>query len=380
MSLTSTTASMPTPTSTSTSTSTSTPTPTSTSTATPAAVAAGLALLLACAGPRAERVAFPAEEIEATPLDRELARKNEAELWAIGEAAASSEDHARAAAAVGRLADLHPGSPHAAEASLRAGFALERTGAFAEALRRFRTAAAAGGPGALEAAFGEAECLYHLGDLEAARAALAAIEARPGLGAADRVRALSQRGVVELEAGFHPEAERTLGRAVEVARAASERERIPPYWPAQAEFHLGELRREELRAVKLDPAAGDDEALARDLERKARLLLAAQDRYLAAIRTGDPRWAVAAGLRIGELYEELRAELLAAPPPPGLDAEGERIYRSELEARVKVLARKAIEAWEETLAIAARSGERDLRAVPEAEAALERLKAVAAAE
>ena len=47
---------------------------------------------------------------------------------------------------------------------------------------------------------------------------------------------------------------------------------------------------------------------------------------------------------------------------------------------MKVLARKAIQAWEETLAIAARSGERDLRAVPEAEAALERLKELVAAE
>jgi hypothetical protein len=352
-----------------------------TTTPSPRAAAALAALLLACAGPRAARhEGFPPDELTATALDRELARKNEAELWAIGEAAASAEDHPRAAAAFGRIADLHPGSPRAAEASLRAGLALQRTSAFAPALARFRAAAAAGGPGAIEAAFGEAESLYHLGDLAAARAALAAIEGQPGLGAADRVRALAQRGVVELEGGLHAEAERTLGAAVEAARAASERERLPPYFAAQAEFHLGELRREAFRAVRLDPSAGDDEALARDLERKADLLLAAQERYLATIRTGDARWAIAAGLRVGELYEELRDALLAAPPPPGLGAAEEALYREELGARVKVLARKAIQAWEETLAIAARSGASDLRAVPEAEAALERLKALVAAE
>jgi hypothetical protein len=348
--------------------------------AAPLAIALAIALLAACAGPRPAEVTYPPDELTATELDRELARKNDAELWAIGEAAESAGELGRAAAAFGRIVDLHPGSAHAPEAALRAGRALERTGAFAEALRRFRAGVAAGGPPALEAAFGEAECLYHLGDLPGARAALAAVEARPGLSAADRVRALAQRGVVELESGLHADAERTLVGALDAASAASERERVPAYWRAQAEFHLGELRREAFRAVKLDPSSGDDEALARDLERKAGLLLAAQERYLATMRTGDARWAVAAGLRVGELYEELRAELLAAPPPPGLDAAAEALYRSELEARVKVLARKAIQAWEETLAIAARSGERDLRAVPEAEEALERLKAVAAQE
>lgn len=348
--------------------------------ATAAVLALALALLAACAGPRRAEVTFPPDEITATPLDRELARKNEAELWAIGEAAASADDLARAAAAFARLADLYPGAPRGAEAALRAGLALQRRGAHAEALPRFRAAAAADGPEALEGAFGEAESLYHLGDLGAARAALAGIEARPGLEAPDRVRALAQRGVVELEAGLPAEAERTLGAAVAAAGAASERERLPPYFLAQAEFHRGELRREAFRAVTLDPGAGDDAALAQDLERKAQHLLDAQERYLAAVRTGDPRWAVAAGLRIGELYEELRADLLAAPVPPGLDAEAEALYRAELGARVKVLARKAIQAWEETLAIAARSGARDLRAVPEAEASLERLKAIVAEE
>jgi len=339
-----------------------------------------LSALCGCAAQRPARMTFPPDELTATALDRELSAKNEPELWAIGEAAEAAGDDARAAAAFGRLVDLHPTSSHAGAARLRAGLALQRSREFARALERFRAAAAAGGPEALEAAFGEAEARYHLGDLAGARAALDAVAARPGLPEAERIRALAQRGVVELEAGAPGDAERTLEAAAALAREAGERERLEPYYPAQAEFHLGELRREAFRAVRLDPAAGDDEALARDLERKAELLLAAQERYLAAIRTGDPRWAVAAGLRIGELYEELRADLLAAPLPPGLDAEAGALYQAELSARVKVLAAKAITAWEETLALAARAGQRDLRAVPEAEAALERLKALVAGE
>lgn len=345
-----------------------------------AALAAFAALAAACAGPRSAQLSFPPEEITATPLDRELARKNEAELWAVGEAALAGGDDVRAAAAFGRLADTFPASPRAAPAALRAGLALQRAGDPRGALGRFRAAAAAEGAEGLAASFGAAECLYHLGELPAAAEALGAIAARAGLPAAERIRALSQRGVVELELGRADDAERALAGAIGLAEAAAERERLDPYYPAQARFHLGELRREAFRAVPLDPAAGDDDALAIALERKAGLLLAAQDQYLGAIRTGDARWAVAAGLRIGELYEELREALLAAPLPPGLDAEAAALYRAELSARLKVLARKAILAWEETLAIAARSGQRDLRAVPEAEAALRRLEALVAAE
>ena len=345
-----------------------------------AAALLAAALLSACAARRPAPITFPPEEITATALDRELAGKNETELWAVGEAAAAAGDLTRAAAAFGRLADLFPASPRAGAARLRAGHALERTGDFAGALERFRAAARGPEPAALEGAFGEAEALYHLDELAGARAALDAIAARPGLAAGARLRALAQRGVVELESGAPADAERTLEAAVALASEAGTHERVEPGFVAQAQFHLGELRRDAFRAVRLDPGAGDDEALARDLAHKADLLLAAQARYLATLRTGDARWAVAAGLRIGELYEELRAELLAAPLPPGLDADAAALYRAELSARVKVLAAKAIGAWEETLAIAARSGQRDLRAVPEAEAALERLKAIAATE
>jgi hypothetical protein len=93
---------------------------------------------------------------------------------------------------------------------------------------------------------------------------------------------------------------------------------------------------------------------------------------------GNDRWAVASGYRIGELYDELRAQLLDAPLPPGLDDEHAAVYRAELRRHIRVLAAKAITAYELTLQRAARSGVDDVRFLADAQASLDRLKAAIA--
>lgn len=344
------------------------------------------AILLACAtGRRAPApgdgaVTFPPDSPETSALDAELAGKNDEELLAIGTAAAGAGDDARAAAAFAALADRHPRSPHLEEALLGAGAAFAREGEWRLALERFRALEARGGPEALEASFRAAEAHYRLDDLAAAHAALEGILARPALPAGARVRALSQRGVVELEQGRADAAETTLREAVRAHEAASATERLPSSAAAQARFYLGELRRAALLAAPLDPARADEGALAAELERKSELLLAAQEEYLSAIRLGDERWAVAAGFRVGELYDALRAQVLDAPLPPGLDAKQAESYRAELRREVRVLAAKAMTAYEETLALARRAGVEDVRFLADAEASLERLRATVAAE
>jgi hypothetical protein len=344
---------------------------------------AALAILLAagCAtarrgapsGAPPEAVAYPPSELTVTPLDLELAGKNDEELFAIGTAALEAKDFRRAAAALGRVADLHPGSRHEGAALLGAGLALEGLEEWRPALERFRAAEQrAGGRDAVEAAFRAAECDWHLGDLDAAHGTLDALARRDDLPAADRIRALAQRGVVELAAGRPEDAERTLRAAVAAWQDAGARERIDAEYAAQAQFYLGEVYRAGFEAIKLDLAA-DEARLARDLEEKAERLLSAQGHYLRTIRMGVADWAVAAGARIGELYDTLHAEIVAAPLPPGLDEAHAAAYRTELRRRARVLVTKAIEAYEETLAAAQRTGV-DGRIVDEAHASLERMK------
>jgi tetratricopeptide (TPR) repeat protein len=325
------------------------------------------------------RLAFPPEEVKVSRLDLELEGKNDAELFALGTAAFGGTEYARAAAAFARLADLFPSSRHEPAALFNAGLAYERVDEWRLALERFRTLERKyDGPDALEASFRIAECQYHLHELADARATLDRLAARPELGPGDKVRALTQRGVVELEDGRAEDAERSLRLALSTYRAASEDERLDDHYAAQAQYYLGEVYREWFRALPLDPSKGDEAVLQRDLEHKAEMLLSAQGHYLRAIRMGNDRWAVASGFRIGELYDELRSQLLDAPLPPGLDEEHAAAYRSELRKRVRVLAAKAITAYEQTLSRAARSGVDDLRFLSDAQGSLGRLKAALA--
>ncbi len=320
-------------------------------------------------------VAFDPEEVKVSPLDLELEGKNDEELFAIGTAAFGAGDFARSAAAFARLADLFPASRHEAAALFNAGLAWQRVEEWRLALERFRTLERKyEGPDAIEAGFRVAECEYHLRDLEAARATLDALSRHPDLEPGDRVRAWAQRGIVELEDGMSEEAERSLRLALGAWQAASESGRLDDRFAAQAQFYLGEVYREWFRALPLDPSRGDEAALLRELEQKAEMLLSAQGHYLRAIRMGNDRWAVASGFRIGELYDELRARMLDAPLPPGLDEEHAQAYRAELRRQVRVLAAKAITAYEQTLSRAARSGVDDLRFLADAQASLGRLK------
>jgi len=351
------------------------------------ALAATLGLALAaCAstrpaarGPEAprqpEEIRFEeGSAVAVSRLDLELAGKNGEELFALGTAAFASGDFRRAAAAFGRLADLHPDSPHLAAALFNAGLSHERLGEWREALARFQAVEKGyTGPDADEAAFHAAAARWHLGELGEARAILAELLRRPDLGGANRIRALTESGVVDLELGDRDEAERQLRLAISAWTEAADRERLDPYHPAQAHYYLGEVARSRFREVRLDPSGDGDPALRAALERKAELLLAAQGYYLRAIRVGDPDWAIASGYRIGELYDELHAQMTTAPLPPGLSEEERQAYREELGRKLKVLLVKAIGVYEQTLA-AARQGKVDNRFVEEAQVSLERMK------
>jgi tetratricopeptide (TPR) repeat protein len=329
-------------------------------------LAAAASAALACAsGPRSGPAGLDADGLRA---------RNDEEVLALGAAAEQRGDDAAAAAAFDLLAVAFPASPHAAPARYRAGLAWRRLGRWDEALARFEAVERDAGSGgdADEASFLAAECLYRLGRHAEARARLDRLAARAGLAAAQRGRALTQRAVIELEDGEPAAAERTIRLALEAADEARREVRVEPYYPAKARYVLGEVYRAYGEAIRLDPAQ-DAASLADALERRAQLLLAAQEQYLAAIRAGDAGWAVAAASRIGDLYDGLYTAMTQAPPPPGLDTEAAGAYRDELRRNVRVLVTKAIEAYEETLAAAQRVGvEGDL--VASTREALERMR------
>lgn len=303
----------------------------------------------------------PKQELHFEPVtvtgDLELSALNDEELFAGGTSAFAAEDFKQAARHFGRLADFYQDSPHRRAALYNAGLAHERLEQWEEANLRFSELADAekGTGDALEAAFRVAETQYHLERYADAARVLARIAAREDLPVGRRIEARVQQGICELETGDLEKSEATLRQALATYEGLANKEEVEDYFPAQAHFFVGEIYRLHYQTVQLEPAKGSD-ALARDLNYKAELLLSAQGHYLRSIRVGNGHWATAAGTQIGSMYENLYEHLVNSPAPAELDEEEARLYREELRKKIRVLLTKSINIYERTLEAAERIG------------------------
>jgi len=340
-----------------------------------------LLLLTRCAttgsGARPDTISMPPEEIRA---DLALLRMNDEELFAAGSSAFAAGDPARAAACFERLVTAFPESPHRTRARFNAGLARERMESWDAARQHFSEIADPLGTGdALDAAFHQAEALYHLDRYPEAATLLGRISARNDLPVARRIEAQVQQGICQVDAGDLDEGEKTLRSALAGAKAAADRgEPADEYIIGQGQFFLGEIYRLHCEGVTFDPDAKADE-LSRTLEYKAELLLSAQGHYLRAIKIGNGYWATAAGERIGNLYEVLHRQMIDSPTPKELNGEEAEVYRQELRRRIKILLTKAIGVYETTVATAERIGTGG-PFVDRARASLERMKQLLLAE
>lgn len=308
--------------------------------------------------------------IEGEAREAELETASEEELYARGLVATQSHDEASAAAAFETLARRYGSSPRAGESLLRAGRSYRALGRLERALACFEALLREpGGREAEEARLLGAETLEMLGRRAEARASLGLLAERSP-DPETRGRALTERAILEFGDGELEAAESSLalalaafGQVPEVGRSSH----------ARARFYLGELSRERFLGLAIDTGLGNAE-LEDVLERKAQLLLAAQERYLEAARARDPGVAVASLARIGELYQAFDRELAAAPLPSGLDPAGARLYRALLDEKLRVLRVKAAEAYAETIEAARHAGLTDSPFAAGAAKALEEME------
>lgn len=303
----------------------------------------------------------PPKEVRFDPLlitgDLELEKLNAEELFAAGSSFFAAKDFKQAARYFGRLADFFPDSPHLRPSLYNAGLSHQKLREWDLAYQRFAELADAqkGKGDALDATFRLAECLYHLERFDEASELLTLISNREDLAINHRVEAMVQKGICELEGGKSEQAESTLRKALGTYHALEDKDQVEDYYPAQAQFFLGEIYRLHFLSVQLDPDKGIDQ-LAKDLEYKAELLLSAQGHYLRSIRTGNGYWATASGSQIGGLYENLYEHMVHSPAPKELNAEEAEVYRQELRKKIRVLITKAITIYERTLEAAERIG------------------------
>lgn len=192
---------------------------------------------------------------------------------------------------------------------------------------------------------------------------------------AQRVEQLVRAGICRQRAFQYAKARAHYREAVQLFEQTSDLYlQYHPTWAARAQYQAGDLYAERFAQVSLLLPL---ERMRVDLETKGRLLLHSQNAFLKAVRLKDHYWALAAGYRIGQIYEDFYADLHAAEVPVDLDAEAREVYFVELKRHVAPLVRRAIEVYRKNLELGRRV-HADNEWMQKSEASLKKLEALLA--
>ena len=161
------------------------------------------------------------------------------------------------------------------------------------------------------------------------------------------------RPVVELELGVaEASLKRRRGhRRITRALAALEADGAEHGWArSRARFVLTRQSLEEASEI---PLPGSKRG-ARNLVRRAEALKAAEQQVIAIAKTGEPEYALAGIMVLGDAYLALHDDLIASPPPRGLTADQVDLYQKTLIERAAVLREKAWRFYDEGVSFAIR--------------------------
>ncbi len=143
------------------------------------------------------------------------------------------------------------------------------------------------------------------------------------------------------------------------------------YFLSMGNFYNGEVSRIKFENIKI---TGDVKGMGKILDEKADTLLSAQNYYINSIDFKDKYWATASGYKIGEMYEKYYEQIMNTELPEKLTFEEETIYKEELQKRIQILLKKAINIFEENIKMSERVSEKNIWV----EKTLEKLKEVKA--
>lgn len=265
----------------------------------------------------------------------------------------------RAARDFDRIVAVDPEGPTAAPSLYNAGLAYAELGELERAAERF-TQSARLDPSAetTTLAWLRAARLHAYGERwerldEAAREALS----RPDLKLLQQIEARGALALAQVSLGQLDEANKT----VILARNQVEDHRLgeagtPPLELAQLSFALGEVRRVKSESLRFVPVPVDFGAA---LEARCTALLDAQNAYTEAMRSLDAHWSAMSGYRIGQLYAQLHADVMAVPTPKEATTERQKqLWEAAMRLRYRILLEKGLAMMEGTVRLGERTGER----------------------
>jgi tetratricopeptide (TPR) repeat protein len=220
---------------------------------------------------------------------------------------------------------------------------------FLDAERRFPDA-----PIAKPALVRGARELAHLERWPELEAAARRLDRRADLTVLERVEVLGVLGLSLVAQGRDDEAFRVIvqGRDLVEDRHLGQ-SGPPPIEQAPLSFALGEWRRRDSEKVTFEPLPAD---FAARLEDRATRLLSAQEAYTDTMRSLDAHWSAMAGFRVGQLYQRLHRDVMAAPFQPK-DLREQRLFEGAMRLRYRVLLEKGLAMMDGTVRLGERTGE-----------------------
>ena len=284
-------------------------------------------------------------------LDPEVLFDEAAAAWREGRTRISAERYEK-------FLQLFPSHRHAHHARFNAGLARESLEEWEVARRHFERYLEEIGDrkDRLDGLFRLASCQEALEDWGAlAESAQTLLNA--GMDPPETARAWVLRGLAHHHLGELAAGEDAFLAALELHQTGRHLHRFgPEVRVALAQYMIGEIYRALFEEVPLKMPL---ERMRRDLEDKSEFLLKAQHAYLKAVRLRDREWSLAAGFRIGEVYERFYGDLMKAEVPEELDAADVELYFEELREQIRPVLRRAISVYERNLRMSERRRARD---------------------
>lgn len=238
-----------------------------------------------------------------------------------------------------------PASPRVDEALYRAALLCEEDSKWTRAAQNYLALVTArpNSPYAGKAIFAAARCYESAGLQENALKTYDRFLASNPTETEQMMEALCRAGDICFKRQDYRVAANYFGRVAEVFLQAQRSGRpVEPYFPAQAQFMLGEIQFESYRLVNLEPP------LDKSLQRKQALFKDVQTAYTTAAKYQVGEWATAAVHRIGAAFEEF-ARAFWESPRPALEGDLKVQYEQKLEERIRPFKEKAFETYEANL-------------------------------
>ena len=240
-------------------------------------------------------------------------------------------------------------SPMARAASYNAALCSEQLDDTLDARDRFKALATAADASsdAIDANLRRARLDVELEDWSDLSQSSSGLLARTDVIPTDRAEALALQAIALVEAKELSSAEKDADAAERLLFPQGDDTPAPPQNAAAYWFARGEVIRAKGALVSLNPPPPD---FGVKMEARCQAILDAEDAYVEAIKTGQLRWAVRAGVRVASLYTALHDDLIAIPAPKSATTDAKKdLFKGAMSLRYRILLEKGLGTLEHTL-------------------------------